>query len=129
MRPIEWNSICRKDWLKNLPDVIYKLSNEYGFYYNGIYNHIKSIDDTLAKNETKGTRSRINLYVADTKENLPAMWYLVIYTKRYIKVYKCNEYKRNENYANIKRFVKKFTNAYKKGKEERFDREISDAQN
>lgn len=123
MRPVEWNKICRKDWLKNMPELIYKLANEYGFYYNKLYNKVNDINTIIAKNDKKGIRSRIN--VCYECNNTNAYWYLVVYTKKRISVYKCLEYKLNENYANIKRFIKKFSDAYEKGKEDRFEREIN----
>ena len=126
MRPIHRFGISRKDWLKKLPDLIYKLSNEYGFYYNKMYNKVNDVNTIIAKNDKKGIKSRINVYYEATNTN--AYWYLVVYTKKHITTYKCLEYKVNENYANIKRFIKKFSDAYIKGKEERFERDISNGQ-
>lgn len=126
-RPIRWITISRKEWLKELPKLVKTLSYNYGFYYNEHYNHILDIDDILAKNDKKKVKGRINVYVADTKLDKEPVWYMVIYTKHYIKVYKCLEYTRTESYANIKRFIKKFTDAYKAGKNERFDREIEES--
>lgn len=120
MKKREWIITSRKEWLKDMPDLIYKLTDEYGFYYNKSYNRIKDIDKILDKNEK--IRGRINVYVLETETT--QIWYLVCYTKNFIKIHKCTEYCVGENWANVKRFITKFTKAYELAKNERFEREI-----
>lgn len=123
----------RKEWLKEMPEVIYNLKKNYNFYWNGGGPSIikNEITDIINKNYNKN-RHKIILYQKDRRQV-----YLVVYAKKTVTVYYCNEYAYEQNityvdidgepigvtgnasqWAAIKRFMKKFDLAYEKAVKE-----------
>lgn len=118
----------RKEWLKEIPEVIYKLVSGYNFYYNGEYIHkVNNIEDVVKSNYEKN-RHKIVLYQSKNENQV----YLVVYSKKTVTIYYTNEYEykeRNAYYidengeiykeynrnrvASVRRFMNKFNLANK----------------
>lgn len=108
-------TISRKDWLKDMPELIKKLKLNYNFYYsnwrNGLYYTIsKPITEVVVRN-TKKCAHQIVLYRnKDTND-----FYLVVFSKKNPTIYQCLEYPAGYNmpaYQSVKRFMNKFKLAY-----------------
>lgn len=123
-KEIKFEKRTRKEWLKDMPDVIYRLVYGYRFYfcrpYLGYSKISSEISDFVIK-KYKDKRHCISLYVNKTG----TQWYLVVYAKNKITIYYTNEYSPTENWGNIKRFIKKFSTAADKANEERAWNQLS----
>lgn len=106
--------LTRKEWLKKIPEIIYKLKKDYNFDYESYYKHYTlvkiPIQDKMQKDFKKNAH-KIVLYKSAGRDNI---FYLSVYSKKNPKVYVCDEYT-NEGWNTwiaIKRFLKKFDLAY-----------------
>ena len=137
---IEFKKQTRKEWLKEMPDVIYRLKKDYNFYYS--CNRPALIKKEITEIINKGyerNRHKIVLYQRERRQV-----YLVVYAKKTVTVYYCNEYAYEQDlqyvdldgkptgstgnknqWAAIKRFMKKFYLAYEKAVKERIECSIS----
>ena len=97
--------IKRKDWLKEMPNLIKMLKINYGFYFSGEYARTQRRIQDLVKEKYSKNRHKIILYT--NYED----WYLVVYTKKNTKIYWCPDYK-GDSWRNIRYFEKKFRLAY-----------------
>lgn len=105
-------TLSRKEWLKEIPEIIHNLKKNYNFDYDSTFYKLLKIpiQDKMQKDFKKNAH-KIVLYKSAGKENI---FYLSVYSKKNPKVYVCDEYK-NEGWNTwiaIKRFLKKFDLAY-----------------
>lgn len=139
---IEFKKKTRKEWLKEMPEIIYNLKKNYNFYYGKRPIEIKrDIIDIVEENYDKN-RHKIILYKTKNRELLSL--YLVVYAKKTVTIYYCLEYRYEQDiiftdidgtptgqtgnknqWACIKRFMKKFDLAYEKAVKERTECSIS----
>ena len=106
-RKVEFHKKTRKEWLKEMPELIKTLVSGYKFYYSGTYSRIKNDIKEHVLNKADKNSHKICLYTKD------ARWFLVIYAKKCISIYYCDEYVYSDKeWPNIKRFIKKFNLAY-----------------
>lgn len=107
-RDLNYKRLNKKEWLKDMPDLIELLKRDYDFYYSGMYSHIVHISDLMAKKRKaklyKG--HKINLY-----EDINGTWYLVVYKKYNIDIYFTYDYI-NSNWNRIHYFINKFKKRY-----------------
>ena len=113
---------CDRDkWLKEIPDIIYKLKKDYNFImrYGGMFGYtcihnFESIEDYISKKHSKNIHKMI-IYRSDGLR-----YYLVVYSKKNPTVYICDAYKSGDDncWIRVKRFIKKFYDAYDKAKKE-----------
>lgn len=97
-------------WLKEIPELIYKLKKEYGFYYSGFICRInKDILEVVNKSKHK---HKIVLYRRNQR------FFLVVYRKNDAVIYFTNEYSQDKNWNRIRYFEKKFSRAYKRAERE-----------
>ena len=137
---IEFKKKTRKEWLKEMPEVIYNLKKNYNFYYSCDRLSIikKEITEVINKGYERN-RHKIVLYQRERRQV-----YLVVYAKKTVTVYYCNEYAYEQDiqyvdldgkptgttgnknqWASIKRFMKKFDLAYEKAVKEKIECSIS----
>ena len=130
----------RKEWLKEMPDVIYNLKKNYNFYYACDRPSIikKEITEVINKGYNKN-RHKIIVYQKDRRQV-----YLVVYAKKTVTVYYCNEYAYEQNityvdidgepigvtgnrnqWIAVKKFMDKFDLAYEKAVKERIECSVS----
>lgn len=139
---INFVKLTRKEWLKELPEVIYNLKKNYNFYYSKRPIEIKrDIKDIVEENYDRN-RHKIILYRTKNRELLSL--YLVVYAKKTVTIYYCLEYRYEQNiiftdldgnptgqtgnknqWTCIKRFMKKFDLAYEKAVKERIECSVS----
>jgi len=100
------NNLDKEAWLKEIPELIYKLKLNYNFYYSCFYARInKDIIEIVNKAKHK---HKIILYNKNNR------FFLVVYKKNKTDIYCTTEYKNDTNNSRIRYFVKKFERAYKK---------------
>lgn len=85
----------RKEWLKEIPEIIYKLVSNYNFYYNGEYIHKVNNIEEVVKNNYEKNRHKIVLYQSKNENQV----YLVVYSKKTVTIYYTNEYEYKESNA------------------------------
>lgn len=92
----------RKEWLREVPNIIRNLIYNYNFYFvDGLYCRIhRDIKDLISEKYVKN-RHKIILYRDENK------FYLVVYAKKNITIYICSEYN-NCSWSSIKYFLNKF---------------------
>lgn len=109
----------RHEWLKDLPKFIKEMVKVYGFYYADTVYPIRihrSIEQLVLEKHQKNKHRFICYFREDIN-----YYYLVMYCKKHIKIFCCNEYNNageSANYAAMKRFMTKFSRAYQAGVEE-----------
>lgn len=106
-RKVEFHKKTRKEWLKEMPELIKKLVSGYNFYYGDTYSRIKKDIKEHVLSKANKNSHKICVYTQDTR------WFLVVYAKKCISIYYCDEYTYSTNeWRNIKRFLNKFNLAY-----------------
>lgn len=109
-KEISMTPVSKEVWLKEMPELIYKLKKDYGFYYSGGFCRIqKDILEVINKNKHK---HKIVLYRRNQR------FFLVVYRKSGPVIYFTNEYVDDKNWNRIKYFEKKFNRAYKRAEKE-----------
>lgn len=102
--------LTKEQWLKDIPELIYKLKKNYGFYYSGF--PIKITKDILDIIKNSKNKHKIVLYRSGQR------FFLVLYTKNSPSIYFTNEYRNDDNWNRIRYFEKKFSRAYKRAEKE-----------
>ena len=105
--------LTKEQWLKEMPELIYKLKKDYNFYYPGFI--VRTTKDILEVINPKKHKHKIILYRRNQR------FFLVVYRKNDTIIYYTNEYKNDTNWNRIRWFEKKFNRAYKKAESERED--------
>lgn len=106
-------TLTKEEWLTEIPELIYKLRKEYGFYYSGWSCNIRrSIFEVIKDKKNLKNRHRIVLY--QNNQN----FYLVIYRKNDTVIYETGEYHYDTKWNRISYFTKKFKKYYDKATEE-----------
>lgn len=107
---VKMTPVSKEVWLKEMPELIYKLKKEYGFYYSGFICKItKDILEVINKSKHK---HKIVLYRRNQR------FFLVVYRKAGPVIYFTNEYVDDQNWNRIRYFEKKFSRAYKRAERE-----------
>ena len=95
--------LTNEEWFKDMPELIYKLKKNYGFYYSGHYTSItRHIKDVL---NPKKHKHKIILY-----EN-NKIFYLVVYRKSGPNVYYTDIF-RDSSWRRIYAFINLFKQEY-----------------
>lgn len=108
--------LTREKWLKEMPELIYKLKKDYNFYYNRHYNFITK-DIIELTNKSKLTH-RIVLYTKDQR------FFLVVYSKKGPSIYYTDDYVTSK-WPVIRYFIRKFVKFYDKADKDRFEEEFA----
>lgn len=103
----------KEQWLKNMPELIYKLKKDYNFYYPGFI--IRTTKDILEVINPKKHKHKIILYRRGQR------FFLVVYRKKDTVIYFTNEYRNDTTWNRIRYFENKFNRAYKRAESERQD--------
>lgn len=103
-------TLTKEEWLKEMPELIYKLKKEYGFYFSGYYSIIRK--DILDVVKPEKHKHKIIIYRRGQR------FFLVVYKKNDFDVYYTNEYVKDTSWNRINYFLKKFNSAYKKAEGE-----------
>lgn len=103
-------NLTKEQWLSEIPDMIYKLKKDYGFYYSGF--PVRITKDILDVINTKKHKHKIVLYGKDQK------YFLVVYRKNDTVIYYTTEYIKDSRYNRISYFTKKFKKFYNKAEKE-----------
>lgn len=101
--------LTKDEWLKEMPELIYKLKKEYGFYYSGCFRISKDILEII---KNKKHKHKIVVY------NHNQRFFFVIYRKNDTVIYFTNEYRDDKNWNRIRYFEKKFSRAYARAERE-----------
>lgn len=103
----------KERWLTEMPELIYKLKKEYGFYYSGWYSNIRrNIFEVINDKKNLKNRHRIVLY------HHKGMFYLVVYRKKDTIIYETGEYYHDTKWNRVKYFTNKFEKFYAKAVKE-----------
>ena len=105
--------LSKDEWLKEIPELIYKLKKDYNFYYSCF--PVRISKDILEIVKNPKNRHKIVLYKSGNK------YFLVVYRKADCVIYYTNAYWQDIDdgkYNRIRYFIKKFSKAYEKAKEE-----------
>lgn len=102
--------LTKDEWLRDMPEMIYRLKKDYGFYFSGFSCNIKK--DILEAINPKKHRHKIVLYRRDQR------FFLVVYRKNDQVIYFTNEYVDDKNWNRIRYFEKKFSRAYARAERE-----------
>lgn len=102
--------LTKEEWLSVVPETIYKLKKNYGFYYSGFPCRITK--DILEITNNSKHKHKIVLYHRGQR------WFFVIYRKNDFDIYFTNEYAEDKNFNRQSYFLKKFKRAYKKAEAE-----------
>jgi hypothetical protein len=97
-------ALTKEEWLQDIPELIYNLKKNYGFYYNGF--QIRITKDILEVINPKKHKHKIVLYRRGQR------FFLVVYRKNDTIIYFTNEYVNDKNWNRIRYFEKKFNRAY-----------------
>lgn len=108
--------LSKEEWLKDVPELIYKLKLKYNFYFSGLYCSISRDILDIVKNPKN--RHKIAIYSKDKR------FFLVIYKKNSPDIYYCSEYKDSKQ-STINYFMRKFRKSYKKAEED-YERKLWD---
>ena len=101
--------LTKEEWLTKVPELIYKLKKDYGFYFSGMYSCIsKDILEAVNPNKHK---HKIMLYKRNQR------FFLVVYMKNGYDIYYTNEYINDTSWNRVRYFLKKFQRAYDKAEE------------
>lgn len=109
--------LTKEEWLNVVPETIYKLKKNYGFYYSCFPCRITK--DILEITEKSKHKHKIVLYHRGQR------YFLVIYRKNDYDILFTNEYTEDKNYNRQRYFIKKFSRAYHKAEVE-YDKERTD---
>lgn len=101
--------LSKEEWLKDIPELIYKLKLNYNFYFSGLYSTINRDILDIIKNPKH--KHKIAIYNKDKR------FFLVIYKKSSPDIYYCNEYKESKQ-STINYFMRKFRKSYQKAEED-----------
>ena len=96
--------LTKEEWLQDIPELIYKLKKEYGFYYSGF--HTRITKDILEVINPKKHKHKIVLYQRGQR------FFIVVYRKNDTIIYFTNEYVNDKNWNRVRYFEKKFSRAY-----------------
>lgn len=104
-------NLTRKEWLKEMPELISNLKKNYNFEYISRYKNIRNSIQDVVKRDFKKYAHKIVLYKKDNTDNT---FYLTVFSKKNPTVYQCDEYKNEgwKTWVAIKRFCNKFDLAY-----------------
>lgn len=103
-------TLTKDEWLRDIPELIYKLKKDYGFYFSGYYSVIKK--DILDAIKPDKHKHKIVCYRRGQR------FFLVVYKKNDFDIYYTNEYVNDTSWNRINYFLKKFTRAYRKAEGE-----------
>lgn len=111
----------RKDWTKEIPELVYKLKHDYNFYYNDLCILIdKPLIDIINKNGHKH-HHKILLYFNLEEDT----YYLTIYKKYSIDTYVLKHYSAAKHYLSRYRtaqtWIHKIKELYDKAAQEKED--------
>ena len=102
--------LTKEEWFKDIPELIYKLKKNYGFYYSGQYASItRRITDVL---DPKKHDHKIVLY-----EN-NKIFYLAVYRKSGPIVYYTDVFRDDSNWRRIYAFINLFKQEYNRAERE-----------
>lgn len=83
MRPIIFHQQTKEEWLKDIPELIKLLSNEYNFYWSKLYHHIASQDiKTFLEKKKDNYNHKMCVYVVKD-----SVYFFVVFCKNKIDVY------------------------------------------
>lgn len=99
-------ALNKDEWLKDMPELIYNLKKNYGFYYSGF--RVRINKDILEAINPKKHKHKIVLYQRGQR------LFLVVYRKSGQDIYFTNEYVDDPKWNRINYFQNKFYRAYKK---------------
>ena len=102
-------SLSKEEWLRDIPELIYKLKKDYGFYYSGFKTHISK--DILEVINPKKHNHKIVLY-----ENNKT-FYLVVYRKAGTDIYYTDIF-RDSSWRRIYSFITFFKKEYERAERE-----------
>ena len=102
--------LTKEEWLTEMPDLIYKLKKDYGFYYSGF--PVRISKDILEIIKNPKNKHKVVLYNKDQK------FFLVVYRKNDCVIYYTTEYMEDEKWNRISYFTKKFKKFYTKAEKE-----------
>lgn len=109
--------LTKEEWLNTVPETIYKLKKNYGFYYSCYPCRITKDILEIASNSKH--KHKVVVYTRGQR------YFFVIYRKNDFDIYFTNEYVNDKNYNRQSYFLKKFKRAYKKAEVE-YDKERTD---
>lgn len=104
--------LSKEEWLSEMPELIYKLKKDYGFYYSGFICRIQRDILEVINDKKNKHKHKIVLYNKDKK------FFLVVYRKNDSCTYYTNEYMSDNSYNRIRYFENKFRKAYTKAQKE-----------
>jgi len=118
MRPILFYPQTKEQWLKDIPELIKLLSNEYEFYWSKLYHHIASEDiKTFLEKKKDSYTHRMCVYVVRD-----SVYFFVVFCRNNIKVYYLKD-----NYLDtegkVTYFMNKWKRYYENEKDTSFDEE------
>ncbi len=84
-REIRWYKLTRKEWLEQVPEVVYTLRKKYGFYmsFAQVY-RIKDLEPYITKSENRHKM----IFCQDSVNR----YYFIVFAKNFISVYYSSEY-------------------------------------
>ena len=103
-------SLTKEQWLEEIPELIYKLKKDYGFYYSGF--PVRITKDILEIIKNPKNKHKIVLYNKDQK------FFVVVYRKNDSVIYYTTEYIKDQKWNRISYFTKKFKKFYDKAERE-----------
>ena len=84
-REIKWYKLTRKEWLEQVPEIVYTLRKRYGFYMSFSYVYkIKDLQTYITKSQ-----NRHKMIFCQDRNN---RYYFIIFAKNFISVYYSIEY-------------------------------------
>lgn len=102
--------LTKEEWLHDMPELIYKLKKNYGFWFSGF--RVRITKDILEAINPKKHKHKIVLYQRGQR------FFLVVYRKNDSVIYFTNEYEADKNWNRIRYFEKKFSRAYARAERE-----------
>ena len=111
-------TLTKEEWLKEMPELIYRLKLNYNFYFSGYYSNIKRDILDIVKNPKN--KHKIAIYAKDNR------FWLVVYRKGSPDIYYVSEYKKDAKKSRISYFMRKFRKSYKKAEAEYEERLYTD---
>lgn len=111
-------TLTKEEWLKEMPELIYRLKLNYNFYFSGYYSNIKRDILDIVKNPKN--KHKIAVYAKDNR------FWLVVYRKGSPDIYYVSEYKKDVKTSRISYFMRKFRKSYKKAEAEYEERLYTD---
>ena len=102
--------LTKDEWLSEMPELIYMLKKDYGFYYSGFPCRITK--DILEVASNKKHKHKLILYQSEKR------FFLVVFRKNDSVIYYTEEYSKDENWNRIRYFENKFKKYYDKAAKE-----------